>query len=342
MKLAQIRPYLFPAARFAGRLSLAGTQILVIVLLAWLALWFFPGDRWLFIRLGSYFVPWLLMILFPALLVALMGRRYWLAGFTVLLILVLGVPYVPVFTPQLPLVWAQDKPGELRVMTFNVNYTNRNATDIADLIRAEKPDIIAFQEITGPLQASLLPELAPDYPYYLVNDWGLPLVLVSRYPLLKHADLIEAPHAQLATAATPYGAVAIWNVHPCPAVRQTGWEAQRQALVAIAAAIEKETGPLIVLGDFNTTDRAENYYLMADRMTDVHHAVGRGFGFTYPEPDVLARLPFYTKPLELISPVVRIDHVFVSKHFTSQETHVVPGGYGSDHRPVVATLGFKS
>ena len=42
----------------------------------------------------------------------------------------------------------------------------------------------------------------------------------------------------------------------------------------------------------------------------------------------------------LVAPVVGIDHIFVSAHFTAQEIHIIPESYGSDHRPVVATLGF--
>jgi endonuclease/exonuclease/phosphatase family metal-dependent hydrolase len=42
----------------------------------------------------------------------------------------------------------------------------------------------------------------------------------------------------------------------------------------------------------------------------------------------------------MMSPMVRIDYIFVSEHFIPQETHVLPSGYGSDHRPVVAMLRF--
>jgi len=39
-----------------------------------------------------------------------------------------------------------------------------------------------------------------------------------------------------------------------------------------------------------------------------------------------------------VGPVVGIDHIFVSPHFTPLETTVVPSGFGSDHLPVVAVL----
>ena len=72
--------------------------------------------------------------------------------------------------------------------------------------------------------------------------------------------------------------------------------------------------------------------LVADQLTDVHWSVGRGFGFTFPDP------PRYGADSPILGPVVRIDHIFVSDHLTPQEIHVIPSGHGSDHQPVVATL----
>jgi endonuclease/exonuclease/phosphatase family metal-dependent hydrolase len=104
---------------------------------------------------------------------------------------------------------------------------------------------------------------------------------------------------------------------------------------AVAEMAEEDGGPLVVMGDFNTTDQTENYGLVADKLTDVHWSVGRGFGFTFPD------LRRYGADSPVVGPVVRIDHIFVSEHLTPQETHVIPSGHGSDHRPVVATLRFN-
>ena len=229
-------------------------------------------------------------------------------------------------------------------MTFNVHYSNRNTEDIVHLIRAEKPDIIALQEVTEDLAGSLLPELAADYPHSLNdNSWGFPLVLLSRYPLAAQPRLPKVQRSIEATVETPKGDVTIWNVHNFVTVDQVGWESQKRTLSAIAQEIESNSQPVIVLGDFNTTNQAENYDLIANHLTDVHQAVGRGFGFTYPETDVLDKIPlapWYVQLLRLARPVFRIDYIFVSDHFVPQETHVIPNGFGSDHRPVVATLWF--
>lgn len=327
--------------RLIGRLSIAATQVFVLILTTWLLLRLYPSDRWLFVRLGSYFAPWLFMALCLALIIALIGKRRWLTGFIILLALVIGMNYIFLLTPKLSRAQAQTDTNLLRVMTFNVHYSNRDTTAIVELIKAENPDIIALQEVTPDLATLLYPKLAAEYPHYLTGEGaGFEKAFVSRYPLTALPRSREAWGGLPAQVETPNGPVIVWNLHPPPAVNQNGWEAQRQTLSAIAQEIEGETRPLIVLGDFNTTDQAENYRLIANHLTDVHWAVGHGLGFTFPEPDVVDRMG-YGQLIQKASPIVRIDHIFVNKHFDPQETHVIPHGYGSDHRPVVATLRFS-
>jgi vancomycin resistance protein VanJ len=326
---------LFSLVRFLGRLIIAAAWVFALALTVWNVLRIYPGDRWLLVRLGNYFAPWLFIALVPALAVALLARRPWLMRVALLLALVFAVRYWPLLFPRVPPLSAGNSAGQLRVMTFNVNYANRNAPDIADLIRAESPDIIAMQELKPGLAAPLHAELASEYPYFLYDSSQGLTGLISRYPLTEGATLPELRYSWHASVETPGQTVTVWSVHLATALSQPGWEAQRKMAAALAQAAEKEVGPLVVLGDFNTTDQTENYRLVADQLADVHWSVGRGFGFTFPD------LRRYGADSPLPGPVVRIDHIFVSDHFTPQEIHVIPSGYGSDHRPVVASLRFK-
>ncbi len=316
------------------RLIIATAWVFAVALVAWNLARVYPGDRWLLVRLGNFFAPWLFMALTPALMVALLARRPWLLRFVLVLGLVFGVRYWPLLAPRLSLLRAGTSVSELRVMTFNVNWANRNALDIAGLVRAESPDVVAMQELTEDLAILLHAELASEYPYFLLdNSMGL-TGLISRYPMKAQSVPPALRHTRRATVETPGGAVTIWNIHLSTAVSQRGWESQREMAAVIARESKGEADPLIVLGDFNTTDQTENYRLIAAPLTDVHWAVGHGFGFTFPD------LRRYTDSSPILGPVVRIDHVFVSQHFSPYEIHVVASGYGSDHRPVVATLHF--
>lgn len=334
--MARLRLHLLLSLRFLGRMAIAAAWVFAVALIVWNLARLYPGDRWALVRLGNYFAPWLFMALAPALVVALLARRPWLVRILALLTLVFAVRYWPLLIPRLSLLRAESSSSELRVMTFNVNHANRNVPAISSLIRAESPDVIAFQELTGGLATPLRNELRTEYPYFQYDySQGL-TALMSRYPLTAQPIPLTVSHTQRAAVETPDGTVEIWNVHLATAISQDGWELQKEMATAIAGEIESEPEPLILLGDFNTTDQTENYHLIADRLNDVHWTVGRGFAFTFPD----ARRPVDDSPV--LRPVVRIDHIFVSEHFAPQEILVAPSSYGSDHRPVVATLRLSS
>jgi vancomycin resistance protein VanJ len=330
-----VTEFLLSLVRFLGRLITAAAWVFAASLIAWNALRIYPGDRWLLVRLGNYFAPWLFMALVPALVVALLARRPWLMRVALLLALVFMARYWPVLVPRPPQLSAGDEASELRVMTFNVYYANRNVSDIADLIRAESPDVIALQELTDDLAVPLRAELRAEYPYFLYDSSQSLTGLISRYALTDPSVHPALRYSQSAGVETPGGSVKIWSVHLSTALSQRGWEWQKDMAAAIAEEAKQEAGPLIVLGDFNTTDQTETYRLVADQLTDVHWSVGRGFGFTFPD------LRRYGADSPILGPVVRIDHIFVSDHLTPQEIHVIPSGHGSDHQPVVATLRFN-
>ena len=327
-------------SKLFGRITLAAVQLFVLGVLTWSILRVFPGDRLLPVRLGSYFLPWILIALLPTLLIAIVSRRRWTIGFTLLALLLVASRFSYLLIPQVSPASADFAGSQLRVMTFNVHYANRNVDGITELILTEQPDIIAVQELTPQLGRPLFSRLKNEYPYYLTG--GNSSVIISRYPLTKQLKPYGTGRSERAIINTPLGEIGLWNVHPPTAVRQGGWEAQNQFFSLIANEIKNETGPMIVLGDFNSTDQAENYQLISNQLTSVHHAVGNGFGFTYPDPSIIDTIGIIPRlgPISL-KPIVHIDHIFVSDHFTPLETHIIPHGYGSDHRPVVATLQVK-
>jgi endonuclease/exonuclease/phosphatase (EEP) superfamily protein YafD len=90
-----------------------------------------------------------------------------------------------------------------------------------------------------------------------------------------------------------------------------------------------EQGPLIIGGDFNTTDQTYSYDLMAAHFHDTFRETGSGLGFTFPADR------------EPIPPLARIDYVFHGGDVLSIASHVWPTSGGSDHRPVWVRLSIK-
>lgn len=87
--------------------------------------------------------------------------------------------------------------------------------------------------------------------------------------------------------------------------------------------IEHETGPVLVVGDFNSTRHHWVYRHIANAGLQEAYVQGRPWsGSTYPAP----------------FPVVRIDHVLASRHWHPIDTRVLPDETASDHRPVLTTL----
>ncbi len=119
------------------RLLLASIHILAVTVIAWYGLRIYPGDLWMPVRLANYFAPWLFIALIPAFFVVFVGRRRRLVGTMMALITLMTIHYWPLLIPPQAQVYADSYADEFRVMTFNVNFNNRNATGIAELVQAQ-------------------------------------------------------------------------------------------------------------------------------------------------------------------------------------------------------------
>ena len=102
------------------------------------------------------------------------------------------------------------------------------------------------------------------------------------------------------------------------------YRARAREVVHIRDMLEKETLPVIVAGDFNSTPHSWAYRQLAKDMQDVFHLTGSGWGSTYH-----ARLPF-----------ARIDFILASEEWEVVDARL-PEADLSDHRPLLAMLRWK-
>jgi vancomycin resistance protein VanJ len=308
----------------------AGLWLFGLALLVWYPLRWWPGDRLLPVRLANYFMPWLLAGLIPGMIAAGLSRRFRLALILTIPTLLIGLTFAPLFLPRTPTALAAHTP--IKAMSYNVWSRNQNITAAAAIIRQEQPDILLLQEVTQPIARTLKDELADLYPngdLHFAYEPSMGQAIVSRYPLTPTGASYDKGRTQKVLADAPNGPIAVWNVHPfAPLV----WSRQYQQISALAEEIAAVEGPLIVGGDFNTTDQAETYRLVNQHLNNAHWLAGWGFGFTFP-----AHTPRF-KRVPIISPLVRIDHIFHSEHFFTRYAATLPTAGGSDHLPVVAEL----
>ena len=228
---------------------------------------------------------------------------------------------------------------KFRVVTFNQLYTNERVDEVLDALSAQDADIIALQELSPAVADALQTRLKDAYPYadFRPSRETEGVGLFSRYPI---TDVIYKwnPQVQRATVNVRGADVTVLNVH-APAPYRSGstmplaaYDPQQREprFGTLLRRIDEATGPLVVLGDFNLSDREWRYNDLDARLTDVFRTTARGFGFTYPNYTRVRGVP--------VPPLVRIDYVWVGGGVVPINAKVVCEG-GSDHCMVVAELG---
>lgn len=313
--------------------------LLGVTTLAGLALSWTSGDHFLAARLLNYLMPWLLLPLTAGVAFAIWGHRYGLGGFLALPTLAIVLTYAPLFWPVFHVRPPAPKAAAgrlLKVMSYNVWSRNQQVGEMARVIRAERPDILLLQEIGAERFTALRFELADLYPPgndHGVHESVLLQGVLSRYPVRPLGAIGQLGQAQKATVLVPGEPVTVFNVHP---LRRGGWQRRHQQ---IASLLEQEVlatpGPVILGGDFNTTDQTQLYRRLVRHLRNAHWEAGFGFGFTYPSTEV--RVLGLTLPK-----LVRIDHIFYTDHLQVLSAGTVNDSGGSDHLPVTAIFNLNA
>jgi endonuclease/exonuclease/phosphatase family metal-dependent hydrolase len=222
-------------------------------------------------------------------------------------------------------------------MSYNTWSRNEDERRIARVVREAAPDLVLLQEIPAPVLGRLVPLLRDLYgggAVHFAYEPAIQQAVVSRYPLEESVAMREKGHAQRVVVRTPAGPVTVLNVH---ALRERGWRQRYERLAAILAEdVLPLTGPVIFAGDLNAPEHSQPYALVAAHLENAHRAAGSGLGFTYPAPALrlAGAVPAF--------PVVRIDHVFFSRHFVALRAETLADSGGSDHRPVLAVLALAA
>jgi endonuclease/exonuclease/phosphatase (EEP) superfamily protein YafD len=221
-----------------------------------------------------------------------------------------------------PYVLAEgEKP--LRVAHFNMFSPNEDVKAIEDEILRLSADVITLIEFTDN-KLPLLTALRAAYPYqFECND--LPachLAILSKFPL-RNPDakaLWKGPPMIRATlAAGPAEGVTIIGVHTTRFPHSRAQLTQARGLVE---HLEGLSGEIVMMGDFNATPYSR-----------VTSTIEEGLGLTR-----LTHLP--TWPASVDIPQLAIDHIFASPSFRILAEQQIGKPAGSDHYPIIMTLGF--
>lgn len=225
------------------------------------------------------------------------------------------------------------RPGaiHLRVFQSNVSQTNNDLRGIAEEIASDHPDVVVLEELRPANLASIEATHVLDrFPWHLVvtDQTSLGMGLWSAVPA-QGLERWDVPlHPELRAWLQPPGGprVRLYAVHtlaPVGADQPALWKVQ---LAGIRAALSTEPKPLVVVGDLNATwDHRQFQSILHLGLHDAAVVAGRGWEMTW------------NRQNPIIPPVIRIDHVLVSRGVRVGGIRLGQGR-GSDHRTIVADL----
>lgn len=221
---------------------------------------------------------------------------------------------------------------------------------VAEVIDGFDVDVVALQEVDRHKartryenQAEFLARyLDMDYAFFPVvtdGDEEYGLALLTRYPVIEmkkdvlpkgnSRSIRETRGAMMARIDTPEGIICVLNTHLGLAMKER--QLQVKALLGhdwLGQINQKE--PIIICGDMNAGVRSKIYRQLSQKFRDVQKMVPQQ---GYPRPTFFS-----------FCPLLRLDHIFVSRHFQAQSV-VVPADRTaqtvSDHLPVYAALSLN-
>jgi len=229
-----------------------------------------------------------------------------------------------------------------KLMTHNVFGLNYNMERVEAVIEAEKPDIIALQEYFGEQSSELHPLLHDQYPYFAQCRGGkrANIAIYSKLPFDEAEESGACPNDAygkqrtariLATFTQPDGShFSVLTTHldwPVPVMRQS------KQFEELTGVVNDTVGPLLAVGDFNSTPwsyamRDFATRTMLDRQT--RNVVTFPLRFTAPHR-------FFPDGLMETMPVLPLDHVLTRGGVVVHDVHAA-SDTGSDHLPIVVTF----
>jgi vancomycin resistance protein VanJ len=308
----------------------------------WLGLRFIYFDRFWWLALLNtlafyFFLP--LAVLLPLA----SWYRQWrlLVGLMIPALLFLALVQ-PLFNPFTKAPQPSPPGFALKIMSFNLLWSNHDYPKIARMIQAVNPDVIGVQELQPRAMAALVTALAPTYPYYARHpvDRFHTVGVLSRLPITNVMALPNPPMERGLQVTVQDGlqAVNVMVVHLAPnnmplwpldqfgAATHDRYTRRAAEVSQLQAIVQARTLPTLVLCDCNMTDTSETYAQMRRVLGDSFIARGWGLGHTLSVTGV----PF---------PVQRVDYIWYTADLPVVDAWIGPDG-GSDHLPIIATFQY--
>ncbi len=274
------------------------------------------------------------LVLLAIAMVAAARRCRRLALATLPLLLVALGPELWEYRPKSP---PEIRGEAITVMSVNLLMVNRSTDGIIEEIERAAPDLLLLQEYTVHWHAAMREALGTSYPHIAcvprADSFGVAVYSRRPFsgPVAKSVPLADASVPQMRAVVEIAGRdVAVYNVHLLPPRRLDYTTVTRLQFADLLDRVNDESLPVIVAGDFNFTQRSPQAAALGrNGMRDAHSLGGWGRGTTWPVNTFFRWVPN-----------LRLDHIYVSGALTATGCRTGEGE-GSDHRPVMADVGFR-
>ena len=225
----------------------------------------------------------------------------------------------------------------LTVYSANLLFGKSDPEILLEDIHRSNADMVLFQEYTFTAQDRLRDRIIADYPHAIEhpreNTTGK--AIFSRLPFTRVSE--PPARSRMITPGIFVGVeldgqeMLVKNIHLITPIHPRLIEHQSRQARELIGWADSEGRPFVLAGDFNCTPySAHAAWLRRAGMIDAHRAVGRGYARTW---SAIGLKRFITH--------VRIDHVYTGNGLVPV-AHALGEPNGSDHRPLITTVGFPA
>lgn len=236
-----------------------------------------------------------------------------------------------VFVPRVPQRTATPV-SPLRIAAVNLQFDSLHAEGGVASALAVDADVLVVSELTDVTDAIL----TQAYPYRAVREDVLARSkfaegVYSRVPLTRLDDPVGITEQMLRVRVGVARPFVLYAVHlprpgfpePAPSM-MTGFGGHREMTLALDAAADRETEPVLIAGDLNLSDRTSGYRRLSSGRLDVSRTgwAGSTFDGTFSWSLLL----------------LRIDHLFAPSDWCATDARSFTL-VGSDHLGIVGEVG---
>jgi endonuclease/exonuclease/phosphatase (EEP) superfamily protein YafD len=276
---------------------------------------------------SGYKLQFLLLGLCSLIYFALTRRKAWIAISLLCILLNLG-EIIPWYFNQ-PQVTNIDNYQPLKVISYNVLWSNKNYEQAIALINQEQPDIAVFQEAIPPW-AKQLSVLKANYPYH-IGAKKLEIEVYSKLPLTNTEIKLYGTYRGLVISDLKISnrQIKFIATHAYPQLYygQEGWQIRNDHLEnGIGEYVKNLEQSVIIAGDLNVSMWSPFYRSLIKR-SGLHNA-RQGFGILPTQSGISPQFAIFSAPIDhcLVSSDIQVKNFRLGRHI------------GSDHLPIIADL----